>query len=102
MVILLIAMSFLLAFAAIADILRTPPHAVRRLSPPSWLLVVMLIPYFGVLAWVVFGKPTDLADADSEAVMPPPQQRHRIVGPDDDPHFIAALNDQLRGNESDD
>ena len=100
MIVLLVLLGFLLSFAGIADILRSPVDGIRRLSPSAWLLVVILIPYFGVLAWVIAGKPIEHG-AEGEAVPPPRNQRHRVVGPDDDPAFLAALNDRLRGEDND-
>jgi hypothetical protein len=99
-ILLLVLLGFLLSFAAIADILRSPEDGVRGLSTSAWLLVVILVPFLGVLAWVVAGKPIE-HDSQSQAVLPPRSQRHRVVGPDDDPAFIAALNDQLRREDGD-
>ncbi len=94
----ILALSFLLSFAAIADILRTPVHLVRGLSPSVWLLIVILIPYLGVLAWVVAGKPTGLEgdDDETDAVPRPRPPVQRVMGPDDDPAFLAALSDRIR------
>lgn len=103
MLILLIMLGFLLSFAAIADILRSPVDDIRLLSPSAWLLVVILIPYFGALAWVLAGKPhDDHQGSESVAVMPPRTYvPPRVVGPDDDPAFLASLNDKLRRHDDD-
>lgn len=42
---------------ALLDIDRSPPSAVRGLPPPIWLLVVVLIPVLGSLAWIALGRP---------------------------------------------
>jgi hypothetical protein len=100
--ILLVMFAFLLSFAAIGDILRCPPDEIRTLSPSAWLLVVILIPYFGVLAWVVAGKPRgEVSQDDEPLVVAPPraQRQQRVLGPDDDPAFLAQLNDRIRRDD---
>lgn len=103
MPILLIMLAFLLSFAALGDILRSPVEQVRTLSPSAWLLVVILIPYFGVLAWVIAGKPRGDVSDDEPVVVPPPrgQRQQRVLGPDDDPAFLASLNDRIRRDDED-
>ena len=42
---------------ALLDIDRSPPSAVRGLPPHIWLLVVVLVPVLGSLAWIAVGRP---------------------------------------------
>ncbi len=42
---------------ALLDIDRSPPAAVRGLSPQMWLLVVVLVPIVGSVAWIAVGRP---------------------------------------------
>ena len=42
---------------ALLDIDRSPPAAVRGLSPQMWLLVVVLVPIIGSVAWIAVGRP---------------------------------------------
>ena len=39
------------------DIDRSPPAAVRGLSAQMWLLVVVLVPIVGSVAWIAVGRP---------------------------------------------
>ena len=42
---------------ALLDIDRSPPAVVRGLSPSMWLLVVVLVPIVGSVAWIAVGRP---------------------------------------------
>ncbi len=42
---------------ALLDIDRSPPAAVRGLPPQMWLLVVVLVPIVGSVAWIAVGRP---------------------------------------------
>jgi hypothetical protein len=42
---------------ALLDIDRSPPAGVRGPSPSLWLLVVVLIPIVGSVAWIAAGRP---------------------------------------------
>jgi hypothetical protein len=57
----IVYLPFLLWFAlllfSLLDIDRTPEGAARCMSPSGWLLVVVLVPILGALAWLVAGRP---------------------------------------------
>jgi hypothetical protein len=42
----------------VIDIIQTPPGAHRNLEKGWWLLLVILIPIVGCVAWLVAGRPT--------------------------------------------
>ena len=42
---------------ALLDIDRSPPAAVRGLSQPMWMLVVVLVPVVGSVVWIAVGRP---------------------------------------------
>ena len=105
MIIFVLVLSFLLSFAAIADISRTPVGKVKLLPPGLWLLVVILVPYLGVLAWVMLGKPSGLEEHEDDVSAGRARMRHPsngpTHGPDDDPEFLAALQRRLDGQGDD-
>ncbi|MEU4112989.1 PLD nuclease N-terminal domain-containing protein [Kitasatospora sp. NPDC028055] len=88
---------------AFIDCLVTPEGEVRHLPKPIWLIIVLLFPPLGPIAWLVAGKqrgflrtgaPDGRTGADGRSGSAAPR-RGRPVAPDDDPEFLASL-----GNES--
>jgi len=74
---------------------------IRNLSKTGWVLLVILVPIVGGVAWLVAGRP--LAPAPRRALWPstttagfPEYERPRPLGPDDDPTFLAS---QRRSDE---
>lgn len=76
---------------ALIDCLQTDEDAVRALPKVAWVILILLLPVVGPIAWLVAGRPTRAA-----AGIPPwgprqPNQRQRPLGPDDDPDFLNTL-----------
>ena len=70
---------------AVVDCLRSADAEIRGLPKPLWLLVILAIPLFGGILWIVLGRtPRPGARIGS--------QRLRTSGPDDDPDFLRSLN----------
>ena len=59
-------------------IVQTNSERVRRLPKTLWLLVTILVPGLGVVAWWIFGRPSNVP------VVPP-------TAPDDDTDFLRSL-----------
>jgi hypothetical protein len=57
--------------------------AQLRLPKPVWLLLILLLPVLGALAWLLVGRPRHGADVSG--------QQRRPVAPDDDPDFLRKL-----------
>lgn len=60
----------LLIFCLI-DIDATQAGRIRGVSQPWWLLVVVLVPVLGSLAWIVGGRPRPVGVRPHVAVLPP-------------------------------
>ena len=82
------------------DAIQTPKRDVRNLPKVAWILLILLIPWAGPIAWLVAGRPK----SGSARVVPwpatrtagfPEHERSRPIGPDDDPDFLREMN---RGN----
>jgi len=82
------------------DAIQTPKTDVRNLPKVAWILLILLIPWAGPIAWLVAGRPK----SGSARVVPwpatrtagfPEHERSRPIGPDDDPDFLREMN---RGN----
>ncbi len=68
---------------ALVDLVTTPREQVRTLPKLLWL-VVLLVPLFGGLAWLLAGRPRRRRSGPSA----PPA---RPVAPDDDDEFLREL-----------
>lgn len=87
----------LLVFCLI-DCIQADEGAVRNLGRPLWILLIVIVPLVGGIAWLVAGRP--LASAPRNVPWPstrtagfPEYERPRRTGaPDDDPEFLAGLH----------
>lgn len=74
---------------------------VRVLPRPVWLLVILVVPVLGAVAWLVFGRPVPARGdgggfgARLRGPRGPrpshPSRPPRPVAPDDDPDFLRGL-----------
>jgi len=62
----------------IVHVVQSNSERVRRLPKSLWLVVVIFLPVFGMIAWWIFGRPLD-------GPLPP------TMAPDDDPDFLRNL-----------
>jgi hypothetical protein len=68
------------------DCLRSDDSELRGLPKPLWMLVILALPLFGGIFWIVLGRVPAPGSAR------PGAQRLRTNGPDDDPEFLRSLN----------
>ncbi|MFJ9518885.1 PLD nuclease N-terminal domain-containing protein [Kitasatospora sp. NPDC101801] len=68
---------------AFIDCLTTPEQEVKHLPKVAWVIIVLLFPLVGSIAWLAIGKrrggPTSA------------RATGRQVAPDDNPEFLASL-----------
>lgn len=89
------------------DVITTPHHEVRTLPKLGWVAIVVFFFVFGAVAWLLAGRPRELAaDPASRAhpsstepkppdpIRQPPPERRPPLGPDDDPEFLRRLKGQ--------
>ena len=77
------------------DAIMADDSRVRNLPKWGWILLIIVIPLVGGIAWLVAGRPGDAAPGPP----PPPvarpgweqPPRARPKAPDDDPEFLASL-----------
>jgi hypothetical protein len=86
---------FALWVFCVIDVITTPQLLCRNLPKPVWLIIVILLPDVGSIAWLVAGRPwaarqPDLA-AEGDRGGRPPRPAARVTSPDDDEEFIARL-----------
>lgn len=53
--------AFALWVYCLVSVIVTPAAAIRRLQKPIWVIVVLLFPLLGSLAWLVLGRPRGAA-----------------------------------------
>jgi hypothetical protein len=86
----------LLIFCLI-DVIQTPADEIRGLGKGLWVVLIIILPLVGGIAWIVAGRP--VRNAPGSGWRPgsgfPESQRPRPtrapVGPDDDPDFLREM-----------
>ena len=76
---------------AVVDCIQTDDAQVRGLPKPLWVLLILLFPVVGAIAWFIAGRPQRGAPGPGpsgrgSSHQPPPPR-----GPDDDPDFLRRL-----------
>jgi hypothetical protein len=80
---------FTTVFAAAAN-----KNEVRLLPKWAWVLLSLVIPFFGGLLYLMVGRPLGKGPAN-------PGKNRRVVAPDDDPNFLRDLQRKLKKDEDD-
>ncbi|HYP24612.1 MAG TPA: PLD nuclease N-terminal domain-containing protein [Actinomycetota bacterium] len=85
----------------IFDVISTDEALMRNMPKVMWLIVVILIPTVGAVAWLLLGRPigAGLRPGDTTPHRPMPRPSRpapRPLAPDDDPTFLARLDDETR------
>jgi hypothetical protein len=68
---------------AVIDCLRSDDGEIRGLPKPLWLLVIVALPFFGGVLWILLGRQPEPRSWTA--------RRYRTVGPDDDPDFLRSI-----------
>jgi hypothetical protein len=92
------------------DLATSPGNQVRVMPRPVWLLVMLVVPVVGVVAWFIFGRPVaqhrgggggGLNLRRPRPSSGPTGPSRGPVAPDDDPDFLHKL-DELRRKSGED
>lgn len=81
------------------DVIRTPSTHVRNLPKPVWLILCLVPPVLGPLAWLLLGRPPEsptrnLPYKGNRGALPEPYRPRRTAAtspPDDDEAFLRSL-----------
>ncbi|MGW2373650.1 PLD nuclease N-terminal domain-containing protein [Kitasatospora sp. NPDC001683] len=96
---------------AFIDCLVTPEGEVKHLPKPIWVIIVLLFPPLGPIAWLAVGRRRGflrVGAPDGRPGRPATDGRARYgsprggrpLAPDDDPEFLASLgNGSAKGND---
>ncbi len=68
------------------DVVSSPRSSVRNLPKGIWLLIVVFVPLIGGAIWVIFGRTKPIGGGGRRL-------RRMPSAPDDDPRFLAKLDE---------
>jgi Phospholipase_D-nuclease N-terminal len=74
-----------LTIYAVVDCIQTDEIVVRNLPKLIWVILILLFPFVGPIAWFIAGRPQRRPQRGPTHRPPPPR------GPDDDPDFLRNL-----------
>lgn len=84
-----------LLVAALIDAAQTPESQVRNLQKWVWILIILIVPFAGPVAWFVAGRPRRSGPVTTTNRPSPTRPRYEQPqfgrAPDDDPEFLAGL-----------
>ena len=77
--------------------IQTPADEVRNLPKVGWIVLIVLLPLIGSIAWLAAGRPQGRRGsapwlAGPTSGFPEYERPRRTVAPDDDPDFLRELN----------
>ena len=87
------------ALYCVIDLVRSPDDEVRGLPRLVWLVLMVVLPVVGGVAWLVAGRPR--APRPPGSVGPRTVGSPRVLGPDDDPDFLRGLDRTDRTDRTD-
>jgi Phospholipase_D-nuclease N-terminal len=100
-----------LAVLALISCLSAEDQEIRALPRLVWVLIILLLPLVGSIAWFLAGRPraavpgggaTGITDASPRPRMGPTfGERRPTVGPDDSPDFLRSLDDTKASRDRD-
>jgi hypothetical protein len=90
------AVELALLVFCLVDCIQADPARIRNLPKGVWILLVIVLPLVGGVAWIVAGRPVRAPGAavpwPSTATSGFPEyERPRPLAPDDDLEFLAGL-----------
>ena len=88
-VVVTLALVGLWAFS-LFDAVTSDPTRVRRLPKLVWIVLVVLLPDVGAVAWLLLGRP------QREYVPADTKRRRRVLGPEDAPDFEERIRRGMR------
>lgn len=77
------------------ECLQSPPSQIRGMSKVGWVMLIVVVPFVGGIAWLVAGRPLKPAPDPWQSRLtgfPPPAGTATAPrGPEDDPEFLAEI-----------
>lgn len=79
------------------DVITTPDALCRNLPKIAWVIVVLLFPLIGSIAWLVAGRPERASQAATRPSAFPEYERpgrFAAASPDDDEEFLRRCRER--------
>lgn len=73
------------------DCVQTDERLIRNLPRWAWIALIVIVPLFGGIGWLIAGRPAARDRAIAEGWDPDAALHPRPLGPDDDAEFLAKL-----------
>jgi hypothetical protein len=84
------------------ECIQTPEAEVRNLPKVVWVILIIIVPYIGPVAWLAAGRPQSANRRQTWAPGNgfPESSRPRPVAPDDDPAFLRRVAEDTKDHEA--
>lgn len=86
----------------IFDVITTPESDCRNLPKTLWLIIVLILPDVGSIAWLIAGRPQSWSrprdlpyKGNTARKFPGVPGRAVAANPDDDEEFLRSLRDRV-------
>jgi Phospholipase_D-nuclease N-terminal len=83
---------------AVFDVIKTDRELCRNLPKELWLLLVIILPDVGAIAWFIMGRPAGAAFRPGSTESRPPGRLWASppahIGPEDSPEFMRRAEEQ--------
>ncbi|HWL66135.1 MAG TPA: PLD nuclease N-terminal domain-containing protein [Actinomycetota bacterium] len=82
------------------DAIQTDEALVRNLNKMIWIILIILVPVVGSIAWLVAGRPENAPFPGAESFPRSTSARRRGItpraplGPEDSPEFMSGLDER--------
>ena len=88
---------FALWVYCILDVIATDEALMRNMPKLFWLIIVIILPTVGSLAWLLLGRPTDAGYMPGDTNPRPVtrgKEMPRPLGPEDSTEFMSGMSDR--------
>ncbi|KAB1907933.1 PLD nuclease N-terminal domain-containing protein [Micromonospora tulbaghiae] len=94
--VLLFLVQIVLAVCALISCLSADEEKVKALPRMIWVLIILFFPLVGSIAWFLVGRERPAGTVGVTGTTSPAAPARRPLAPDDDPEFLASLNERSR------
>ncbi|MEU7758300.1 MULTISPECIES: PLD nuclease N-terminal domain-containing protein [Micromonospora] len=94
--VLLFLVQIVLAVCALISCLSADEEKVKALPRMIWVLIILFFPLVGSIAWFLVGRERPAGTAGVTGTARPTAPARRPLAPDDDPEFLASLDERSR------
>ena len=84
-------LSLALTVYCVIDAFQTDEADMRTLPKVAWVMIVVLLPVVGPVAWLLGGRPRRGTPPSRGPIRRPDDRSRRPRGPDDDPDFLKGI-----------